>query len=70
MTNPDTDKKLCPTCRGNKVLEGACQVSPEWEGVKTPEQEPCTPEESCPGQLCTPDTKCPTCNGEGYIEGQ
>lgn len=67
MTNPKTTRNMCPTCMGKKSIDGVCEVSSEWEGIKTADQEPCTSDDACAGQLCTPDTKCPTCNGKGYV---
>ena len=63
------DRGVCPTCMGKKIIEGVCEVSPEWEGIKNEKQElVCTENNICSGELCTPDTPCPTCNGKGYIE--
>ena len=59
----------CPTCMGKTVIEGVCEVSAEWEGIKTAEQKVCTSDTICAGQLCTPDAICPTCNGKGYVNG-
>lgn len=48
-------------------IKGVCEVSPEWEGIKTPDQEACTSDDVCAGQFCTPDTICPTCDGKGFV---
>lgn len=58
MITKETKKEQCPTCMGKKVIEGVCEVSGEWEGIKTED-----------GQVCTPDNACPTCKGKGYVEG-
>ena len=62
-----TTRKMCPNCMGKKTIDGVCEVSPEWEGIKTPDQEVCTSDNVCAGQLCTPDAICPVCNGKGYV---
>jgi len=67
MITQETKKEVCPTCMGKSVIAGICEVSSEWEGIKTPEQEVCISDDSCPGQLCTPDAICPTCHGTGYV---
>lgn len=67
MTIPETTKHICPTCMGKKSIDGVCEVSAEWEGIKTPDQKDCTPDNACAGQLCTPSAICPTCNGKGYV---
>jgi hypothetical protein len=52
---------------GKTVIEGIGEVSAEWEGIKKADQEVCSPNNNCAGQLCTPATICPTCNGKGYL---
>ena len=61
-------REVCPTCMGKKFIQAVCEVSPEWEGIKTEDQENiCTTDNICSGQLCTTDNTCPTCNGNGYV---
>lgn len=67
MNIQETKRETCPTCAGMTFIKGICEVSPEWEGIKTPDQEVCTSDDVCAGQLCTPDTICPTCNGKGFV---
>lgn len=67
MTTQEMSKDICPTCMGKTVIEGICEVSAEWEGIKTSDQKLCTADTICAGQLCTPDAICPTCNGKGYV---
>jgi hypothetical protein len=66
MTTQETTR-VCPTCMGKVVIEGVCEVSAEWNGIKTADQQQCTPDNICSGQICTPDNICPTCNGKGYV---
>lgn len=68
MAASATNRITCPTCAGKKVIPGICEVSPEWEGIKTPEQEACSTQSLCPGQICTPETVCPTCGGKGFVK--
>ncbi|MBM9614257.1 ankyrin [Desulfobulbus rhabdoformis] len=67
MSTPQNDQTVCPTCMGKKVISGVCETSSEWDGIKTPDQEECTSDSDCSGQVCTPDTQCPTCKGTGYV---
>jgi hypothetical protein len=61
-------REVCPTCMGKTVIEAVCEVSAEWEGIKNEDQEQvCTPDNICSGQLCTTDDICPTCNGKGFV---
>lgn len=63
-----TTQSVCPNCLGKKVIEAICEVSPEWEGIKSEEQElNCTQDNVCSGQVCTTDNICLVCNGKGYI---
>lgn len=50
-------QRVCPTCQGEKIIEGVCQSSSEWHGTGQDEFE---------GMHCTPDQECPTCQGTGY----
>ncbi|MDD2467896.1 MAG: ankyrin [Desulfobulbus sp.] len=67
MSTQEAGKTVCPTCMGKTVIDGVCETSSEWEGIKTPEQQECTVGANCSGQVCTPDTPCPTCQGKGYV---
>lgn len=53
-------KKPCPTCQGNKIIEGVCEVSSEWRGNQN--------EDILDDMQCTPDEECPTCKGKGTEE--
>ncbi|MFV0437095.1 MAG: hypothetical protein ACK5PS_06865 [Desulfopila sp.] len=53
-------KNVCPTCQGKKIIEGVCEVSPEWRGTQN--------DDSLDDMQCTPDEVCPTCKGTGYEE--
>ena len=44
----------CPTCQGKKIIDGICEVSPEWQGVHGEDD-----------TICTPEAQCPTCEGSG-----
>lgn len=56
MAVQDAKKEICPTCMGKKVIEGECEVSPEFPKTKNDD-----------GQICTPANACPTCKGKGYV---
>jgi len=55
-----SDKKICPQCKGSKILSGQCECNAEWRGADE--------EEGVNDCICEPDTKCPECQGKGYIE--
>jgi hypothetical protein len=38
----DTQKTVCPTCQGKKMIAGECECSPEWKDCQ------CTPDQECP----------------------
>lgn len=67
MVTQDAQREVCPTCMGKKVIEGICEVSGEWGGIKTEDGQACTPDDACAGQICTPTTTCPTCEGKGVV---
>lgn len=50
----DNKRHPCQTCQGRKVIDGFCEVSPEWQG---PDNED--------GMICAADEVCPTCGGSG-----
>ena len=54
------NQTVCPTCNGNKILEGNCECSMEWRGTQVGDEW-----EDC---QCTPDQPCPTCSGTGYVD--
>lgn len=56
----EQEKKTCPTCQGEKVVEGECQCSSEWSGTHVGDEW-----QDC---QCTPKQECPTCRGEGYVD--
>jgi hypothetical protein len=53
-------KKPCPTCQGEKFIEGECQCSSEWRGSQIGDEF-----QEC---QCTPKLECPTCHGSGYVD--
>lgn len=56
----DKEQKVCPTCQGEKVIDGECQCSSEWRGNQEGDEW-----EDC---KCTPSKECPTCRGKGYVD--
>jgi len=55
-----TSDKVCPTCKGNKIIAGNCECNAEWRSNDK--------EEEIQDCQCEPDTECPQCRGKGYIE--
>jgi hypothetical protein len=53
-------KTICPTCQGQKVIEGICQCSSEWRGTED--------ENGWEDCHCTPELECPACHGTGFEE--
>lgn len=53
-------EKVCPTCKGKKILVGNCECNAEWR-TNDPEQG----SDDC---VCEPDQKCPDCNGTGVVQ--
>ena len=58
----DKSRVNCPTCLGEKVIPGICEVSSEWRGSNA--------DDALDDSVCTPDQKCPTCDGKGYSHKQ
>jgi hypothetical protein len=56
-----SDKKICPQCKGSKIMVGLCNCNAEWRGAAAGDDSP----DDC---ICEPDTECPECKGKGYIE--
>lgn len=52
--------KICPTCKGNKIIPGNCECNSEWRGTDQ--------DDGFQDCQCEPDTECPDCTGKGYIE--
>lgn len=55
-----TSEKVCPTCKGKKIIVGNCECSAEWRGTDQ--------DDSLNDCICEPDNKCPDCNGTGVVE--
>lgn len=55
--NPE---KLCPVCKGKKVIEGHCECNMEWRGSDG--------ENGWQDCMCEPDHECPECHGKGFVE--
>ncbi len=55
----ETGKKICPECKGKKVIAGACECNMEWRGTEVNgEWNDCQ---------CNEEEGCPICHGEGYV---
>lgn len=56
-----SEKKVCPTCNGKKVIPGTCECDSEWRGTQSDnEWAECQ---------CTPEVECPACKGTGFVAG-
>ena len=53
-------EKVCPTCKGKKILVGNCECNAEWRSADTDQ----TPDDC----ICEPDQKCPDCKGTGVVQ--
>jgi hypothetical protein len=56
----NADKKVCPECNGEKVIQGTCECNSEWRGSKVGEEW-----NDC---QCVPQVVCPVCKGTGFVE--
>lgn len=55
-----TSEKVCPTCKGKKILVGNCECNAEWRTSD--------PDDRTDDCICEPDQKCPDCNGTGVVQ--
>ena len=53
------EKKVCPDCKGKKVIVGNCECNSEWRHQNE--------EGHVDDCICDPDQECATCNGTGYV---
>ena len=54
-----TEKKVCPTCKGKKIILGNCECNSEWRKTDG--------EGDYDDCHCEPDQECPDCKGTGYV---
>lgn len=59
---PDSTKKVCPECKGRKMIPGVCVCNSEWRGNQVGDDW-----DDC---QCAREQECPTCKGTGHIEGK
>ncbi len=52
-------EETCPSCKGEKIIEGVCECDMEWRGNKAGDYM-----DDC---QCSPDEECTTCFGKGYL---
>ncbi len=55
-----TSEKVCPTCKGKKVLVGNCECNAEWRSTDA--------DDNVDDCICEPDEKCPDCKGTGVVK--
>jgi hypothetical protein len=53
-----TSQKICPTCKGKKIIVGNCECNAEWRSMDS--------EDGFDDCQCEPDVECPECQGKGY----
>jgi len=53
-------EKVCPTCKGKKIIVGNCECDAEWRSADISDTA-----DDC---ICEPDNKCPDCNGTGVVQ--
>ncbi|MFA5903934.1 MAG: hypothetical protein WC836_08340 [Desulfobacula sp.] len=52
-----TSQKICPTCKGKKIIVGHCECNAEWRNTDG--------EDKFDDCRCEPDIECPDCRGKG-----
>lgn len=56
----EKEKKICPECKGKKVIPGKCNCDMEWRGNQLDDEW-----NDC---KCSREEECPICHGTGYVD--
>ncbi|MFH7326803.1 ankyrin [Desulfurivibrio sp. C05AmB] len=57
----EKNQKICPECKGKKVIPGNCTCNMEWRGTQLLDDQ----WDDC---KCSREEECPICHGTGYVE--